>query len=102
MEALKSQAGSDFERAAASGQFTAVTFDGATAEKAVAFWEGKFADLLSRAPSLIRHVGGMACVRPIFPSEDKMLRFEEDYDVMCRRRPLSVICQYDVRPVAAD
>src|SRR5260370_11455461 len=97
IEALKSQAGSDFERAAANGQFTAVTFDGATVEKAFAFWEGKFADVLSRGPSLIRHVGEMACVRPMFPSEDEMLRFEEGYEVLCRRFPASVIYQYDVR-----
>jgi excisionase family DNA binding protein len=97
MKALKDQAGSDFERAAASGQFVAVGFDGATVDRAVAFWEGKFADILSRGPSLIRHVGEMACVRPMFPSEDEMLRFEEGYEVMCRRFPVSAICQYDVR-----
>ena len=97
MNALKDQAGSDFERATASGQFTAVGFDGATVERAVSFWEGKFADVLSRGPSLIRHVGEMACVRPMFPSEDEMLRFEEGLEVMCRRFPVSVICQYDVR-----
>src|SRR5260370_30051951 len=102
MEALKSQAGSDFERAAASGQFTAVTFDGATVEKAFAFWEGKFADVLSRGPSLIRHVGEMACVRPMFPSEDEMLRFEDGYEVMCRRFPGAVSCQYYVRVSDSD
>jgi excisionase family DNA binding protein len=97
VEALRNQAGPDFDRAASSGQFTAVAFDGATVEKAVAFWEGTFADVLSRGPSVIRHVGEMACVRPLFPSEDEMLRFEEGYEVMCRRFPVSAICQYDVR-----
>ncbi|HEX9096861.1 MAG TPA: MEDS domain-containing protein [Candidatus Dormibacteraeota bacterium] len=97
VEALKSQAGPDFERAAASGRFTALGFDGATVERAVGFWEGTFAEALSHGPSVIRHVGEMACVRSMFPSEDEMLRFEEGYEVMCRRFPVSAICQYDVR-----
>jgi excisionase family DNA binding protein len=97
MEALMNDEGLDPRRAQANGQFTVVAFDGATVEKAVAFWEGKFSDILSRGPSLIRHVGEMACVRQLFPSEDEMLRFEEGYEVMCRRFPVSAICQYDVR-----
>jgi excisionase family DNA binding protein len=97
MEALRNLDGFHLSQAEASGQFTAVGFDGATAERAVSFWEGKFADILSRGPALIRHVGEMACVRPMFPSEDEMLRFEEGYEVMCRRFPVSAICQYDVR-----
>jgi excisionase family DNA binding protein len=97
MEALRNQDGIRLAQAEASGQFTAVSFDGATVDRAVAFWEGKFSDILSRGPALIRHVGEMACVRPMFPSEDEMLRFEEGYEVMCRRFPVSAICQYDVR-----
>jgi excisionase family DNA binding protein len=97
MEALRNQDGFRLSQAEASGQFTAVGFDGATVDRAVAFWEGKFSDILSRGPALIRHVGEMACVRPMFPSEDEMLRFEEGYEVMCRRFPVSAICQYDVR-----
>jgi len=97
MEALRSQDGIRLGQAEASGQFTAVGFDGATVDRAVAFWEGKFSDILSRGPALIRHVGEMACVRPMFPSEAEMLRFEEGYEVMCRRFPVSAICQYDVR-----
>jgi excisionase family DNA binding protein len=97
MEALAEQDGSDFKRAAASGQFTALGFDGASVEKAIAFWEEKFADVLSHGPSVIRHVGEMATVRRMFPSEADMLRFEEAYDVMCRRYPVAAICQYDAR-----
>jgi excisionase family DNA binding protein len=97
MEALENQDGLDFNRAVATGQFTAVGFDGATVDKAVTFWEGKFADSLSHSPSLIRHVGEMATVRRMFPSENEMLRFEEAYDVMCRRYPVAAICQYDAR-----
>ena len=97
MQALTNQDGIDVDRAVANGQLTAIAFDGATVEKAVAFWEGKFADILSRSPSAIRHVGEMATVRRMFPSEDDMLRFEEAYESMCRRYPVAAICQYDVR-----
>jgi hypothetical protein len=96
-EALRNQHGVDLNRAVASGQFTAIGFDGATVDKAVAFWEGNFGAILSHGPSVIRHVGEMANVRRMFPSEDEMLRFEQAYDVMCRRYPVAAICQYDVR-----
>jgi excisionase family DNA binding protein len=97
IKALKTQDGLDLDRATASGQFSAVGFDGATVDKAVAFWEGRFADVLSRGRTLIRHVGEMATVRRMFPSEGEMLRFEEAYEVMCRRYPVAAICQYDAR-----
>jgi excisionase family DNA binding protein len=96
-KALKNQDGFDFNRAVASGQFSAVGFDGATVDRAVAYWEGQFADILSHSPAVIRHVGEMETVRRMFPSEDEMLRFEQAYDVMCRRYPVAAICQYDVR-----
>ena len=96
-EDLENQDGIDFNRAVASGQFTAVGFDGATVDKAVAFWEGRFAETLTQSPSVIRHVGEMATVRRMFPSEKEMLRFEQAYDVMCRRFPVAAICQYDAR-----
>jgi hypothetical protein len=97
MKALENQVGFDFNRAVAAGQFSAIVFDGATVDKAVAFWEGKFADILSHSASVIRHVGEMASVRRMFPSEDEMLRFEQAYEVMCRRFPVAAICQYDAR-----
>jgi hypothetical protein len=97
MNILKDQDGVDLDRAVATGQYSAVGFDGATPERAVAFWEGRFADVLSNGPSVIRHVGEMAGVRRMFPSEDEMLNFEQAYEVMCRRYPVATICQYDVR-----
>jgi len=97
MKALTNQDGIDLKTAAANGQWSAVGFDGASVDKAVAFWEGKFAHILSKSPSVIRHVGEMATVRRMFPTEDEMLRFEEAYEVMCRRYPVAAICQYDVR-----
>ena len=97
MKALTNQDGIDLKTAAANGQWSAVGFDGASVDKAVAFWEGKFAHILSKSPSVIRHVGEMATVRRMFPTEDEMLRFEEAYEVMCRRYPVAAICQYDAR-----
>lgn len=96
-QALTNQEGVDLDRATAGGQFVALAFNGATVETAVAFWEQRFADILSRGPTLIRHVGEMAAVRRMFPAEDEMLRFEQAYEVMCRRYPVAAICQYDVR-----
>ena len=96
-QALTNEEGVDLDRAAAGGQFVALAFNGATVDMAVAFWEQRFADILSRGPTLIRHVGEMAAVRRMFPSEDEMLRFEQAYEVMCRRYPVAAICQYDVR-----
>src|SRR5260370_35615402 len=61
VEALRNQDGFRLNEAEASGQFTAVRFDGATVDRAVAFWEGKFADVLSPGPAVIRDVGWMAC-----------------------------------------
>jgi excisionase family DNA binding protein len=95
--ALKNQEGFDLSQAVASGRFSALAFDGSTVDMAVSFWEGKFAAVLSHSASVIRHVGEMASVRRMFPSEDEMLRFEQAYDVMCRRYPVAAICQYDVR-----
>jgi excisionase family DNA binding protein len=97
VKALSKQDGFDLKRATASGRFSAFGFDGATVDKAVAFWEGQFADVLSHGHTVIRHVGEMASVRSMFPSEGEMLRFENAYDLMCRRFPVAAICQYDVR-----
>jgi excisionase family DNA binding protein len=97
MNAIRNYKSIDLDRAVAGGQFSALGFDGATVDAAVAFWEEKFADLLSHSSAVIRHVGEMAAVRRMFPSEDEMLRFEQAYDVMCRRYRVAAICQYDVR-----
>ena len=102
MKALNNQDGFDLKRATANGRFSALGFDGATVDKAVAFWEGQFADALSHGQSIIRHVGEMASVRPMFPSEGEMLRFEDGYDVMCRRFPVAAICKSAARIATAS
>src|ERR1700704_5895147 len=97
MKALENQDGIDLNQVVASGLLSAVGFDGATVDRAIAHWEGEFAEVLSHGESVIRRVGEMATVRRMFPSEDEMLRFEQAYDLMCRRYPVAAICQYDVR-----
>ena len=46
---------------------------------------------------MIRIVGEMMSEREMFISEEEMLCYEEAFEVMCRRYPVVVICQYDVR-----
>lgn len=77
-----------------------VHFAGGGAEAAVEQWEQAFAGAVARGATVIRVVGEMADERPMFPSEDEMLRYEEAFEVMCRRYPVAVICQYDARAFA--
>ena len=84
-------------RALDSGLFTVVRFEGGTASEAIAEWERRLADTLAKGPAVIRIVGEMVSERSMFGSEEEMLRYEEAFEVMCRRYPVVVICQYDVR-----
>ena len=63
MKALENQDGIDLNQVVASGLLSAVGFDGATVDRAIAHWEGEFAEVLSHGESVIRHVGEMATVR---------------------------------------
>ena len=74
-----------------------VRFEGGAAADAIAHWEGIFALALADGPTVIRIVGEMAEERPMFSSEDEMLRYEEAFETMSRRYPAVTICQYDVR-----
>lgn len=95
-EALAQQDGVDLSAAMAGGLFNVVRFQG-TAEDALATWERLFARSLSTGATKIRVVGEMVSERAMFPSEDEMLRYEEAFDVMFKRYPGVVLCQYDVR-----
>ena len=97
LDALKKHDSIDLDRAMRSGALTVVRFDGDKVDDAVAQLERYFAEALAQRPTLIRLVGEMACVRSMFVSEDEMLRFEEAFEVMYRRYPVLVICQYDAR-----
>jgi excisionase family DNA binding protein len=74
-----------------------VHFNGRAADDAIAQWEESFASALAKGPNMLRVVGEMAEERPMFKSEDEMFRYEQAYDVMCKRYPVVTICQYDVR-----
>jgi hypothetical protein len=95
-EALAKEDGIDLGAAMDGGMFNVVRFQG-TAEDAIAAWERLFAHALSTGATKIRVVGEMVSERGMFTSEDEMLRYEEAFDVMFKRYPGVVLCQYDVR-----
>jgi excisionase family DNA binding protein len=72
-------------------------FKGGTAAAAIAQWEQRFAELAAQGAGVIRVAGEMAEEREMFTSEDEMLRYEEAFELMSKRYPVVVICQYDVR-----
>ena len=74
-----------------------VHFEGGLAADAIAQWEQILAGAMVKGASVIRIVGEMAAEREMFASEDQMLAYEEAFEVMCRRYPVAVMCQYDVR-----
>src|SRR5437868_8303310 len=74
-----------------------VHFEGGLAADAIAQWEQILAGAMVTGASVIRIVGEMAAEREMFASEDQMLAYEEAFDVMCRRYPVAVMCQYDDR-----
>ncbi len=78
-------------------EFTAVSFGGGTAVMAIAEWEQRLSELVAGGATLIRIVGEMSSERDMFDSEEEMLRYEEALDLMSRRYPVIVICQYDAR-----
>lgn len=95
--ALEREPGVDLAGAAARGRFTVVRFKGGNVADALAQWEGYFAEAVAVGPTLIRIVGEMSSEREMFVSEEEMLRYEEAFELMCRRYPVAVMCQYDVR-----
>ena len=72
-------------------------FSGATAAEAIAEWERRLSELVTGGASVIRIVGEMASERTMFISEEEMLRYEESFELMSKRYPVVVICQYDAR-----
>jgi excisionase family DNA binding protein len=95
--ALTVDQGIDFAAVTESGRLVVLAGPGSNAAEAIANWERLFGKALAGGPSVLRIVGEMACVRPMFGSEADMLDFEEALDVMIRRFPAVVLCQYDAR-----
>ena len=78
-------------------RLTTVAFAGGTAVAAIAEWERRLSELVAGGAIVIRIVGEMTSEREMFDSEDEMLRYEEAFELMSRRYPVVVICQYDAR-----
>jgi len=97
VEALGRQDGVELERAQDSGLFTTAQFADGTAAEAIAEWEQRLSQLIARGARSIRIAGEMVSERAMFASEDEMLRYEEAFELMSKRYPVVVICQYDVR-----
>jgi len=97
VEALGRQDGVDLGRAQDSGLFIAAQFAEGTAAEAIAEWEQRLSQLMARGARSIRIAGEMVSERAMFASEDEMLRYEEAFELMSKRYPVVVICQYDVR-----
>lgn len=76
---------------------TVVEFKGGTAAAAIEQWEQNFGEAMAQGAGVIRVVGEMVEERTMFASEDEMLRYEEAFELACRRFPVAVICQYDAR-----
>ena len=81
----------------ARARLTHAFFEDGTAAAAIAGWERRFAELAGRGADVIRVIGEMSDEREMFESEEEMLRYEESFELMSKRYPVVVICQYDVR-----
>jgi hypothetical protein len=67
-------------------------------EEAVAFWAERISAALSGYGStVVRIVGGIACVKTSFATVRQMLVFERLVGYIIARSPSVAICQYDVR-----
>src|SRR2546430_11754873 len=87
----------DLEEASRDGLFSVVSFRDGTAAAALIEWDANLASSRAKGQTVIPIVGEMVSEREMFVSEEEMLRYEEAFEVMCRRYPVVVICQYDVR-----
>jgi MEDS: MEthanogen/methylotroph, DcmR Sensory domain/Helix-turn-helix domain len=90
-------AGADVDQALATGQLEIAEQCGTSTRAAVQTAEDflwRAAERNSRVP---RIVGEMTCERPSFPSDSDMLEYEVAINVVTRRFPCVVLCQYDVR-----
>jgi len=97
IDALGHVEGVDLAAAIESGVFAVVAFTGGYAEDAITQWERILAAAVADRPTVIRIVGEMASERTMFASEDEMLRYEEAFEVMSKRYPVVVLCQYEAR-----
>jgi transcriptional repressor of dcmA and dcmR len=100
--ALTEQQNIDFAAARKAGQLTVIPGPGANTVEAIANWEELFSRALAGGPTILRVVGEMACVRPMFASDSEMLAYESAFDVMAKRFPAVTLCQYDAREFSGE
>jgi excisionase family DNA binding protein len=77
--------------------FMTFAFRQGTAAKAIVEWERRLGDLVAGGAGTIRIVGEIARERKMFDSEEELFRYEEAFELMSKRYPVAVICQYDAR-----
>jgi hypothetical protein len=70
---------------------------GKTASDALSFWEETLGRVTVNGQRTIRGVGEMASVLRAFGSVSEMLAFEVALNVVVKRFPAVLLCQYDVR-----
>jgi len=97
LDALRTEPGVDLKSAVESRRLVTGGFDGRSTAEALDQWERYFAQVLADGPTVIRIVGEMASERKMFSSDAEMMLYEEAFEVMIRRYPVVVVCQYDVR-----
>jgi transcriptional repressor of dcmA and dcmR len=100
--ALTEQHNIGFEVARQTGQLAVMPGPGPSPAAAIANWEELFGKALAAGPTILRVVGEMACVRPMFASDADMLAYEEAFDLMARRYPAVTLCQYDAREFSGE
>jgi excisionase family DNA binding protein len=96
-EALANDHDLDLASAVNSGQLVVLDGPGSNAAEALENWERLFGKALATRSTVLRVVGEMACVRPMFESDNALMAYEESYEVMVRRFPAVTLCQYDAR-----
>jgi excisionase family DNA binding protein len=97
IEALRNESGIDIDAALRGGQFVTAAGPGTTVEDALTFWEQAFWRALSSGPTVLRVAGEIASERHVFSSDAEMMRYEDAFNLLAKRFPTVILCQYDVR-----
>src|SRR5487761_142950 len=96
LESLRAN-GLDIDGALRTGQLTVVAAPGRDVDEALGFWEEAFWTALDVRAPVVRVVAEMVSEREVFVSEDEMLAYEAAVNLLTKRFPCVVLCQYDVR-----
>jgi hypothetical protein len=98
IKALEKDVKAELAAARRSGLFATAPAPGRTVQEALAFWDERIAAAENaHAPTLVRIVGDMACVKASFATVHQMLIFERQVGAIIARSPSVAVCQYDVR-----